>query len=307
MRVLLLGATGQLCHELRRALMPLGEVIATARSTTPPQGLRTLDITDTAALEDLLEEICPQVVVNASAYTAVDQAETGDTAAAHATNATAVGNLGEAARKLGAVVLHYSTDYVFDGRASVPYREGDPPAPINEYGRSKLAGERALQQSGCAALVLRTSWLYGARGHNFVLTMLRLRHVQPRLSVVNDQRGSPTWSRPLAEATAQLLAQSRIHGLDWLAQHAGIYHVAAEGSCTWFDFARHLLWRAGERVDDARIVPISSQEFARPAPRPAYSVLDCGLFHQVFGLRLPRWQTQIDALMEDLGHPGVAH
>ena len=304
-RILLTGARGQLGRDLRRELMPVGELRAGARGATAGSGMVALDVTDPQAVERAVADYRPHWIVNAAAYTAVDQAET-DVAAAHAGNAEALATLGECARRHDAAVLHYSTDYVFSGDGERPWREDDATAPVNEYGRSKLAGEQALAASGCVHVVLRTAWLYATHGSNFLLTMLRLRESHPQLRVVDDQTGAPTWTRPLAALSAAMIAQSAACGGDWLRERAGVYHAGAAGECTWHGFTRRILELAGERVDESRLVPVTTAEFPRPARRPRYSVLDGERLAERFGLRLPHWQVQLAAAMEDLGHVPAA-
>ena len=299
-RILLLGAAGQLGRDLRRALMPLGDVVACARNAAPGSGLRVLDIADEHAVRTLVSELRPHYIVNAAAYTAVDKAES-DAATAHAVNALAVGALADVAHDVGAVLLHYSTDYVFSGNAERPWREDDETTPVNEYGRSKLAGEQRILASGCTHVILRTGWLYATHGSNFLLTMLRLRAEQPRLRVVADQFGSPTWTRPLADLSGALIAQSIALGSDWLRRRRGIYHAGAAGATSWYGFTRRILARAGEPPLATRLAPVDSSQFPRPARRPGFSVLDCTRLAEAFGLRLPDWRDQLDAAMVDLG------
>lgn len=304
-RILLLGASGQLGRDLRRALMPLGPVRACARSAAADASLLTLDLTDAAALDAMVAEWRPRWIVNAAAYTAVDQAEA-EPDAAHAVNAEAVARLADTARRYQAAVLHYSTDYVFSGEGERPWREDDPAEPVNEYGRSKLAGERALADSGCLHLVLRTGWLYATHGSNFLLTMLRLRESHAQLRVVDDQLGAPTWTRPLAALSAALIAQSAVTGEDWLRARGGIHHAGAAGQCSWHGFTQRILERVGESPDATRLVAVSTAEFPRPARRPHYSVLDGTRLAGTFGLALPDWRLQLDAALQDMGFPPPA-
>ncbi len=281
MKVLLTGHTGQVGWELQRCLAPLGEVIAPDRAA--------LDLGQPDRVAALVRSSRPDLIVNAAAYTAVDRAET-DADACFAANAGSVAVLAQEAARLGALLVHYSTDYVFDGTRRVPYVETDAPAPINAYGRSKLAGEQAIVASGCRHLILRTSWIYAMRGRNFVLTMLRLARQQPQLRVVDDQFGAPTWARDVARATQ--LALHRPSPLQ------GLYHVTAAGITTWFGFAQRILQIAGL---DTPVVPIRTSEYPTPAARPAYSVLDCSRFEQATGFRIGPWEERLAACLMDSG------
>ncbi|MBI4754056.1 MAG: dTDP-4-dehydrorhamnose reductase [Betaproteobacteria bacterium] len=288
MRILLTGAGGQVGRELRRCLAPLGELAAFDRAG--------LDLADAQRIRAVVSEMRPEVIVNAGAYTAVDQAES-DAPAAQAINATAPGILAEEARRLGARLIHYSTDYVFDGAAPHPYRESNAPAPLGEYGRSKLAGEEAIRAVGADALILRTSWVYGAHGRNFLRTILRLARERDELRIVADQFGAPTWSRMIAQATALLLVHP--------GRPTGMFHLTAAGETSWHGFATAI-------VDEARmlglepsfkvrsIVPITTAEYPLPARRPANSRLNCDRLARQTGLRLPDWRTSLRLCMEDM-------
>ena len=268
MRILLTGATGQVGWELRKALAPLGEVKAFDRFG--------LDLADTPPLVATVRALQPQVIVNAAAYTAVDKAET-ERDMAFAVNATAPRVLAEEAKRIGALLVHYSTDYVFDGSKSTPYVEDDAPDPINVYGASKLAGERAIVGTGCRHLILRTSWVYGPRGKNFYLTILRLAKERPELRIVDDQIGAPTSSLEIARATALLLRKDP----------QGLYHLSAAGETTWCGFARALLARAGISTS---VVPIRTEDYPTPARRPRNSRLDCARLRVEFGVALAPWE-----------------
>ena len=281
MKVLLTGHTGQVGWELQRCLVPLGEVIAPDRAA--------LDLGRPDRVAAFVRSNRPGLIVNAAAYTAVDGAET-DADACFAANAGSVAALAQEAARLGALLVHYSTDYVFDGTRRVPYVETDLPAPINAYGRSKLAGEQAIVASGCRHLILRTGWIYGMRGRNFVLTMLRLAREQPQLRVVDDQCGAPTWARDLARATG--VALHRAEPLE------GLYHVAAAGTTTWFGFAQRILQIAGL---DTPVVPIRTSEYPTPAARPAYSVLDSSRFAAATGVRIGPWDERLAACLTGSG------
>lgn len=295
-RILVLGGDGQVAWELRRTLATLGEVIAVGRKTTP----HALDLTQPDTILPLVEQVRPDWIVNAAAYTAVDKAEQEPEAAA-AVNAVAPGLLAEAASRVGAQLVHYSTDYVFDGTAATPYREDDATNPQGVYGRTKLDGEEAIARAGCDWLILRTAWVYGARGGNFMRTMRRLAREREELRVVADQRGAPTWSRHIAEATAQVLAQL---GDDRAAWHraCGVYHLTSAGSATWHDFASAIVahQRMVETIACQHVTAIGTADYPTPARRPAYSVLDNCKLADAFGVRLPDWRTALAQVQEDL-------
>jgi dTDP-4-dehydrorhamnose reductase len=284
--IVVTGAQGQVGSELVRCLAPLGEVVATDRAT--------LDLARPEAIAATLRAVKPALVVNAGAYTAVDRAEA-ERDAAYAINATAPGVLAEEAKRCGAVLIHYSTDYVFDGGATRPYREDDPVGPQTVYGASKLAGERAIAAAGGHAVVFRTSWVYGLHGKNFLLTIRRLAAERDELRVVADQQGVPNWSRALAEATARVVAA----GLPALRERAGLYHLSAAGATTWHEFARAIVGPPPPTV-----VPITTAEYPTPARRPAYSVLDATRFGHVFGFRLPGWREMLASCLASAGGPG---
>jgi len=290
-----LGAAGQLGFELSRSLGCLGEVVAATRGGGCDSV--ALDLGDRAAIAHLVRESRPAVIVNAAAYTAVDRAES-EPEQAHAVNAEAPAVLAAEARAAEALLVHYSTDYVFDGRAERPYREDDAPAPLNVYGRSKLAGEEAVRASGARHLILRTSWVYGARGRNFVHAILGRAAQGAGLRVVSDQHGAPTSARALAEFTAQVLAGARAAGEPWLEARLGTYHVAASGECTWYEFARHILERAGR--GETPVEPVTTADYGAKAPRPLSSRLDCRRAREVFGLELEHWRRQLARVMEEI-------
>lgn len=271
MRILLTGRTGQVGGYLADLLPACGELVALDRSQ--------LDLLDRTAIVRIVRDLKPEVIINPAAYTAVDKAES-DAAAAHALNALAPEVLAEEAKRLQAVLIHYSTDYVFDGTANEAYSEDSPVNPQNVYGRSKLAGEQAIQAVGRHWLILRTSWVYGLTGKNFLLTMQRLARERPELQVVNDQIGVPNWSFALAQTTVTLLNR----GLADLREHSGLYHLSCRGQTNWHDFARAIL---GEAV---RLVPITTKDYPLPAKRPAYAVLSTTKIAKTFGLELPFWQ-----------------
>ena len=278
--IFLTGARGQVGGELTRLLARHGTVVAT--------DVDSLDLTDVDALRAAVRAAKPALIVNAAAYTAVDLAER-EADLAYAVNARAPGILAEEARHLGAVLIHYSTDYVFDGAGSTPYGEDAPTAPLNVYGQSKLEGERAVAASGAHALVLRTSWVYGLRGRNFLLTIRRLAAERDELRIVADQTGTPNWSRTLAQATADLVAR----GPAYLAERAGLYHLSSTGATTWHGFATAIV---GD-VAKPRVLPIGSAEYPTPARRPAYGVLATARCRDAFGFELPSWRDALAACL----------
>jgi len=291
MRILLIGTSGQVGHELQRTLAPLGEV----RGCDFPE----LDLADAGAVSALCREVRPALIVNAAAYTAVDKAES-EPAVAMAVNGTAPGVLAGEAKRLGAVLVHYSTEYVFDGAKRSPYLENDAPAPLNEYGRSKLAGDLAIAASGCKHLIFRTTWVYGPRGKNFLLTMLALAASREELRIVADQRGAPTSSLFLAEATALAVRSIPVEGVA-----SGVYNLSAAGETTWADFARAIFDRASARPGfrAPRVVPIASTEYPTPAKRPTYSVLSHRKFRDAFGFSPTTWEAQLDDVIRRLPPP----
>ena len=270
--ILLIGAAGQLGRELAPALAAIGDVVA--------RDHEALDVTDAAAVAEAVRNVSPQYIVNAAAYTAVDRAES-ERDVAFAVNGRAPGLLAEAARRIDAILVHYSTDYVFDGERTTPYDETVTPCPRNVYGESKLEGERAIAASGATALTLRTSWVYSRHGQNFLTTMERLARERDELRVVADQTGVPNWTRALARATAAMLS----HGPAFIAQRAGLYHLSAGGSTTWYGFARAIVEGSGVRV-----TPIRTTDYPTPATRPVYGVLDASRFATTFGVALPDWR-----------------
>ncbi len=275
-RILLTGAQGQLGFELARLLAPSSDVTQTDRAE--------LDLENADAIASAMRALRPDLVINAGAYTAVDAAEN-ERERAYAINARAPQVLAEEAKRLGAVLLHYSTDYVFDGMASTPYPESAEPNPLSVYGASKLAGERAITASGAHALVFRTSWVYGLRGQNFLLTIRRLAASRDELRIVADQVGTPNWARALAEATATLVAR----GSPFLAARSGLYHMSATGATTWHAFACAILGNAPA----PRVIPITTAEYPTPARRPAYGVLATQRFRETFGFGLPPWREAL--------------
>lgn len=280
--ILLSGAAGQIGFELAKLLPAHGEVSALDRAS--------LDLADPDAIVETVRRLRPNIIVNAAAYTAVDRAET-DVDHAYAINARAPAVLAEEAKRIGAVMIHYSTDYVFDGSSATPYAEDAPAHPLNAYGRSKLEGERAIAAVGGTNLVLRTSWVYGLRGQNFLLTVRRLARERDEIRIVADQRGVPNWSRELARITARLVGQ----GLSSLAERAGLYHLSARGSASWFDFAKAIV---GD-VARPTVSPITTAEYPTPARRPAYGVLAVDKFESTFGFVLPDWRSSLRKCLEE--------
>lgn len=281
MRILLFGHRGQVGWELARCLGPLGEVTAPGRES--------IDLANADAVRAAVRRVRPDVIVNAAAWTAVDAAET-DEPAAHAINAVAPATMAEEARALDALLIHYSTDYVHDGSLDRPWREVDPVAPLSAYGRTKLAGEIAVRERCPRHLILRTSWVFAARGANFVRTMLRLADAQPELRVVADQTGAPTYARHIAAATAAMIAKG--------ASRHGTFNLTAAGATTWHGFASEIMRRSGRSVP---VIPVGTEAFPRPARRPANSRLDGTALRDAYGLALPAWETGLQLCLEELG------
>ncbi|KVK92420.1 dTDP-4-dehydrorhamnose reductase [Burkholderia cepacia] len=295
MRIVVTGCRGQVGWELVRSLAVVGDVVAWDRQAA--------DLSEPGALIERIREQRPDVIVNAAAYTAVDRAES-EEPRANLVNGAAVGALAQAAQEVGALFVHYSTDYVFDGTARLPYREDAETGPLNAYGRSKLLGERATIESGADYLIFRTTWVYGARGANFLLTMLRLMRERPELRVVADQFGAPTSARFIADATAHAIAQSMSERRAGRFE-SGLFNLTADGVTTWHGFARHILERAhaigaGDVLQTTRIDTIVTEDYPLPAARPAYSVLDGSKLQQRFNLRRPQWQECVDLVVDEL-------
>lgn len=300
MTILLLGKNGQVGWELQRALQPLGHIIALDRHRTA-EGLCG-DIADFAAITHAIETIRPAIVVNASAYTAVDRAES-DAATADLINHQAVRHLAEQCRHINALLVHYSTDYIFSGQGTTAWQENSPTSPINTYGRSKRAGEEALEQSGVDFFNFRTSWVYGLHGNNFIKTMLKLGQTKDTLSIISDQIGAPTSAALIADITAHSLAQWR--SLPENTQHTltGHYHLAAAGTTSWFDYAQLIFATAraaGIKLTLQQLSPIATKDYPTPAPRPLNSRLNTHKLQHTFALHLPDWQLGVTQTIQNL-------
>lgn len=296
MKILLFGANGQVGHELRRSLASLGEVVATTRSGMLEDGTpcETADFDLPQSLPALIERVAPDAVVNAAAYTAVDRAES-DREAAFRANAEAPQRIAEACAARDALLVHYSTDYVFDGTGARPYREDDSTAPLGVYGESKLAGEQAVQASGARHLIFRTAWVYAAHGKNFMRTMLRLAAEREELRVVADQIGTPTPAALIADVTAAALALPFVRSRVW--------HLTAAGQTTWHGFAEAIFSDAHARGVIARaprVFPITTADYPTPAKRPGYSVLDTSGLRSDFGVDLPDWRQGLARTLDEI-------
>ncbi|MGX6571152.1 dTDP-4-dehydrorhamnose reductase [Cupriavidus necator] len=293
--ILVTGSNGQVGFELRRSLAPLGNVVALDRTGC--------DLSRPDEVRRVVRDCRPDVIVNPAAYTAVDKAET-EVGLAFAINGTAPGILAEEAKALGSLLVHYSTDYVFDGTKDGVYVESDAVNPQSVYGKSKLAGEQAIAAAGGAALVLRTCWVAGAHGGNFAKTMLKLGRERDSLRVIADQFGAPTTAALIADVTAQIVARHWLHG-DRQAFASGMYHLAAAGETSWHAYATEVLRYAATqgidlKVDPARIEAIPATAYPLPAPRPANSRLDTGKLRQTFGIHLPDWQQGVHHLLDQI-------
>jgi dTDP-4-dehydrorhamnose reductase len=293
-KILLLGNTGQLGWELERTLATLG----TVHAVDYPE----LNLADLAGSSRLIREFQPQLIINATAYTAVDRAES-ERELAGAINARAPAFLAEEASALGAALIHYSTDYVFDGSKGQPYVETDQPHPLGAYGESKLAGEKAIQNMGGAYLILRTSWVYSLRRESFVGKVLKWSRQQRTLRLVSDQVGNPTWSRMLAEVTGQLIAMAGKDLTGWVAERRGLYHLAGWGYASRLEWGKVILSldRKKEEQVAEEVLPALTAEFPTPAWRPLFSALNCDRFYSTFALRLPDWKYALNLAMDDAG------
>ena len=299
MKILLLGKNGQVGWELQRALAPLGELTSLDRA---PEGGLCGDLADTNGLRETIRAVRPDVIVNAAAYTAVDKAES-EPELAHAVNAAGPALLAEEATRTNAWLIHYSTDYVFDGAKTGAYVEDDTPNPQSVYGASKLAGEQAIQQSGSRHLIFRTSWVFAARGGNFAKTMLRLARERDTLNVVADQIGAPTSAELIADVTA--LCLQRVYSSEAAERLSGLYHLVACGETSWHGYARHVIADALERgqklaLTPEQVNPIATSDYPLPAKRPLNSRLDTTKLRDTFGLALPHWQYHVDRMLEEL-------
>ena len=293
MKMLVTGCNGQVGWELTRALQPLGEIEALGREEA--------DLASPASLRDRLLQARPDVIINAAAYTAVDKAES-EPDLAMRINGEAPGEFARAARDAGALLIHFSSDYVFDGAKDSPYLEDDPPNPLSEYGRSKLAGERTIAESGCRYAILRTQWVFGSHGGNFLRTILRLAAEREHLRIVSDQFGAPTSARLIADVTAQMLG--RLAAGETAPD--GVYHLAAAGRASWYDYAGFVVARArtlpnlGDALKVKSIEPIPTADLLLPARRPANSTFECGKLERAFGLTLPPWQRGVELCLAEL-------
>jgi dTDP-4-dehydrorhamnose reductase len=295
MKILLLGKNGQLGWELQRSLAPLGELIALDRRSEHLCG----DLTNLSGLAETVQTLRPDIIVNAAAHTAVDKAES-EPELARLINATAPGVLAQEAAKLGAWLVHYSTDYVFDGSGEQPWRESDTPAPLSVYGRTKLEGERLIQAACPRHLIFRTSWVYAARGGNFAKTMLRLAQERERLTVIDDQHGAPTGAELIADVTAHALRCALQR-----PEHAGLYHLAASGHTTWHGYASHVIDHAQSlqpalHMKAQEIAPVATSAFPTPAKRPHNSRLDTARLQATFGLTLPDWKQGVNRMLTEI-------
>jgi dTDP-4-dehydrorhamnose reductase len=286
-KILVFGRVGQVGWELRHKLACLGQVT----SVDFPE----IDFSKPDSIRAAVRAAEPTVIINAAAYTAVDKAEAAPEPAM-AINATGPGVIAEEAKRAGALMVHYSTDYVYDGSKQGPWVETDKPNPLNVYGKSKLAGDEAIAAVGGDYLILRTSWVYGARGANFLLTMLRLSKEKPELRIVDDQIGSPTTSECIAQATADILAQVITPGCG-LGGRSGVYHFTCAGATTWFGFAKAFLTK---QAVCPKLTPIPASEYPVPAVRPVNSVLSCDRIAETFGIRMPSWELALDLVLETL-------
>jgi len=293
LKTLVFGGTGQVGWELQTALAGVGQIGAVE--------CPKVDFARPDSIREAVRAAAPAVIVNAAAYTAVDKAES-EPELAMAINGAAPGVLAEEAKRLGSILVHYSTDYVFDGANKGSYAESDAPHPLNVYGRTKLAGDEAIQAVGGDYLILRTSWVYGARGSNFLLTMLRLAKEREELRIVDDQIGSPTSSECIAQTTAEILAHALPPTGLGLGGRSGIYNLTCAGETTWFGFARAILTRPNESAGIAapRLIPIKTNEFPRPAMRPANSRLCCRRMRETFGLVMPDWKDALSRVLDTL-------
>jgi len=294
MKILLLGKNGQVGWELQRSLAPLGEVIALDRCSA---GGLSGDLSNLDSLRATIRKVQPGIIVNAAAYTQVDKAES-ENELADLVNGMAIGVIAQEAKSLESWLIHYSTDYVFDGQGTTPWSETDMVAPVNHYGVSKLAGERAIREVGCKHLIFRTSWVYGARGENFPHTMLRLARERETLSVIVDQFGAPTGAELIADVTALAIRESFRR-----PQLSGLYHLAAAGEVSWHGYAKHIIDFArtqGEELCVRAVNPIASSAYPTPARRPLNSRLDTRKLRDTFSIHLPEWQSGVTRMLMEI-------
>ena len=290
MKILLTGVTGQVGWELQRTLMTVGEVIPVRRNE--------MDLTQPNSIRRIIQEVKPDLIVNPAAYTAVDKAES-EPELVMATNGIAPGVIAESAKRIGAAMIHYSSDYVFDGTNTTPYTESDQPNPQNIYGKTKLVGEQAIAAVGIPHLILRTSWVYGLRAKNFLLTMQKLSQEREEIKVVNDQIGAPTWSRAIAEITALILSQAQQNVSSFLTSKGGLYHLTASGQTSWYGFAQAIFAHDVQHSERKlqKLIAITSKEYPTAAKRPAYSLLNSDKLSNTFGLFIPDWQKALELVL----------
>ena len=296
-KILLIGSTGQVGWELHRTLMTSGTVIPANRDPSAPYNI---DLGKPDTIRTVIRDVQPSLIVNAAAYTAVDKAES-EPDLAMAINGTAPGIIAEEAKRCKAGMIHYSTDYVFNGSQTRPYLEDDLTDPQSVYGSTKLAGEQAIAAVNDAYLIFRTSWVYGLKGKNFLLTMLKLAQEREEIKVVDDQVGSPTWSRMIAEATAQIVSQGCPDIYEFLASKHGIYHLTSTSQVSWHGFAKAIfgLSKSFEVGKLRTLIPIISNQYPSPAQRPAYSCLDTDKISEAFGLKPPHWNDALELVLLD--------
>jgi len=296
MHILLFGKNGQLGYELNRSLLPLGKISAFDKED--------LDLSNLAAVENAILSLRPDIIINASAYTAVDRAEN-EPELAFQINAYAPEIMAKSANKIGAALIHFSTDYVFDGTKNSLYTETDQPNPINVYGKSKLLGENLVIENLQATLVLRTSWVYGLSQESFAQKVLKWSRQQKTLQIVDDQVGSPTWARQLAETTMALLAQSRGDLINYISKRKGVYHLAGKGKSSRIEFARQVLQFDPKKAEQVyeNLAPARTADFPTPAKRPLFTALDCSLFENTFELSIPDWQHSLQLAITAISIP----
>jgi dTDP-4-dehydrorhamnose reductase len=288
MRILLTGKNGQVGWELNRSLSALGTLYALGRDE--------MDLSKPETLSTVIQEIKPHLIINAAAYTAVDKAES-EPELAMTINGVAPQVLAQEAKKVGAAMIHYSTDYVFDGKATSPYQEEDTPCPLSVYGKSKLAGENGVRQAGIPHIIFRTSWVYSLRGSNFLLTMQKLAQTRAQIKIVQDQVGAPTWSKAIAEGTTKILHQSMSPTHALTLPESGLFHISCGGETNWFVFAKTILELCG-LSNNTELIPIPTTEYPTPAVRPQYSQLSNRKLKQVFDYEMPQWQKALQKCLQ---------